>query len=125
MLKEVIMLILCCFLLFLCIYYVDFLPYYVNIPLGELKMAKVSTNISIDADIKSKAQAMLTDLGLDLSTAVNIFLRQMLRQREIPFAITQNVPNEVTLKAMDDTENDRDMYGPFDTVEEVMRELNA
>ena len=49
----------------------------------------------------------------------------MLRQREIPFAITQNVPNEVTLKAMDDTENDRDMYGPFDTVEEVMRELNA
>lgn len=125
MLKEVIMLILCCFLLFLCIYYVDFLPYYVNIPLGELKMAKVSTNISIDADIKSKAQAMLTDLGLDLSTAVNIFLRQMLRQREIPFAITQNVPNEVTLKAMDDAENDRDMYGPFDTVEEVMRELNA
>ena len=119
------MLILCGFLLFLCIYYVDFLPYYANIPLGELKMAKVSTNISIDADIKSKAQAMLTDLGLDLSTAVNIFLRQMLRQREIPFAITQNVPNEVTLKAMDDTENDRDMYGPFDTVEEVMRELNA
>ncbi len=123
--KEVIMLILCGILLFLCIYYVDFLPYYANISLGELKMAKVSTNISIDADIKSKAQAMLTDLGLDLSTAVNIFLRQMLRQREIPFAITQNVPNEVTLKAMDDTENDRDMYGPFDTVEEVMRELNA
>ncbi len=119
------MLILCGILLFLCIYYVDFLPYYANISLGELKMAKVSTNISIDADIKSKAQAMLTDLGLDLSTAVNIFLRQMLRQREIPFASTQNVPNEVTLKAMDDTENDRDMYGPFDTVEEVMRELNA
>jgi DNA-damage-inducible protein J len=123
--KEVIMLILCGILLFLCIYYVDFLPYYVNIPLEELKMAKVSTIISIDADIKSKAQAMLTDLGLDLSTAVNIFLRQMLRQREIPFAITQNVPNEVTLKAMDDAKNDIDMYGPFDTVEEVMRELNA
>ena len=119
------MAILCVISLVLCVYYVDFLPYYATIPLGELKMAKVSTNISIDADIKSKAQAMLTDLGLDLSTAVNIFLRQMLRQREIPFAITQNVPNEVTLKAMDDAENDIDMYGPFDTVEEVMRELNA
>ena len=88
-------------------------------------MAKVSANISIDAEVKKQAQELFARLGMDLSTAVNIFLRQMLRQREIPFAITQNVPNEVTLKAMDDTENDRDMYGPFDTVEEVMRELNA
>lgn len=36
-------------------------------------MAKVATNISIDADTKKKAQALLTEMGLDLSTAVNIF----------------------------------------------------
>ena len=40
-------------------------------------MAKVSANISIDADTKAQAQELLADLGLDLSTAVNIFLRQM------------------------------------------------
>ena len=38
-------------------------------------MPKVSTNISLDAETKAKAQVMLADLGLDLSTAVNIFLR--------------------------------------------------
>ena len=119
------MLILCIILLSLCAYYIDFSPFYATVMSGELKMAKVSTNISIDADIKSKAQDMLTDFGLDLSTAVNMFLRQMLRQREIPFAISQNVPNAVTLKAMDDAENDKDMYGPFASIEEVMRELNA
>ena len=119
------MLIFCTVLLIIYTYYVDFPLFYVIISTGDLKMAKVSTNISIDAEIKSKAQDMLTDLGLDLSTAVNIFLRQMLRQREIPFAISQNVPNAVTLKAMDDAENDKDMYGPFDTVDDAMRELNA
>lgn len=119
------MIILYIILFSLCVYYIDFSPFYATVISGELKMAKVSTNISIDADIKSKAQAMLTDFGLDLSTAVNIFLRQMLRQREIPFAITQNIPNDVTLRAMDDAENGRDMYGPFDTVDDAMRELNA
>lgn len=50
-------------------------------------MAKVSTNITIDADTKAKAQEILADFGLDLSTAVNIFLRQMIRENAIPFAI--------------------------------------
>ncbi len=50
-------------------------------------MAKVSTNVSIDADVKTKAQELLADLGLDLSTAINIFLRQMVRENAIPFTV--------------------------------------
>ena len=52
-------------------------------------MAKVSTNISIDSDTKAKAQVLLAELGLDLSTAVNIFLRQMIRDNAIPFTISR------------------------------------
>ena len=63
-------------------------------------MSKVSTNISLDAETKAKAQVMLADLGLDLSTAVNIFLRQMLYEGGIPFSITREVPNKITLEAM-------------------------
>ena len=36
-------------------------------------MAKISTNISIDADVKKQAQELFADLGLDLSTAINIY----------------------------------------------------
>lgn len=50
-------------------------------------MSKISTNITIDADTKVKAQEMLADFGLDLSTAVNIFLRQMIRDNAIPFSV--------------------------------------
>jgi DNA-damage-inducible protein J len=67
-------------------------------------MAKVSTNISIDAETKAQAQAMLADLGMDLSTAVNIFLKQMVYEGGIPFSITRRIPNEVTLAALQESE---------------------
>ena len=67
-------------------------------------MAKVSTSISIDADVKSKAQELFADLGLDLSTAINIFLRQSIRENGIPFSIQRNVPNADTIAAMKELE---------------------
>lgn len=61
-------------------------------------MAKVSTNVSIDAETKARAQELLADLGMDLSTAVNIFLKQMVYEKAIPFEIRRDprssAPNE-------------------------------
>lgn len=42
-------------------------------------MAKVSTNISLDENLKKASQELYSDLGMDLSTAVTIFLKQSLR----------------------------------------------
>lgn len=63
-------------------------------------MAKVSTSITIDADVKAKAQELFADFGLDLSTAINIFLRQAIRDNCIPFSIQRDVPNADTIAAM-------------------------
>ena len=51
-------------------------------------MAKTTANISIDTEVKEKAQKLFADLGMDLSTAVNIFLRQAIRENAIPFSVT-------------------------------------
>ena len=88
-------------------------------------MAKVSTSISIDSEVKAKAQELFADFGMDLSTAINIFLKQAIYERSIPFAIRRELPNETTLKAMDEAENDENMHGPFDSVAEMMEALNA
>ena len=88
-------------------------------------MAKVSTSISIDSEVKAKAQELFADFGMDLSTAINIFLKQAIYERSIPFAIRRELPNEITLKAMDEAENDENMHGPFDSVAEMMKALNA
>ncbi len=88
-------------------------------------MSKVSTNLSIDADVKAQAQALFSELGMDLSTAVNIFLRQAVRQDAMPFEITKALPNAITLKAIENAENGIDMHGPFNNVSSLMEALNA
>lgn len=89
-------------------------------------MSKVSTNISIDAETKAKAQVMLADLGLDLSTAVNIFLKQMLYEGGIPFAITRDVPNKLTLEAMKEAQEmfrSPEKYKKYDSVDSMMEDI--
>ena len=87
-------------------------------------MSKTTANISIDADVKAKAQALFAELGLDLSTAIGIFLRQAIYENGIPFDVTREVPNETTLKAIENAENGINCSKPFDTVEDLISELN-
>ena len=66
-------------------------------------MAKTGTaNISIrmDADLKAAAEELFEELGMNLSTAFNIFVRQSLREGRIPFAISRGTPTEETVAAM-------------------------
>ncbi|WP_297966028.1 type II toxin-antitoxin system RelB/DinJ family antitoxin [uncultured Anaerovibrio sp.] len=66
-------------------------------------MAKTtSTNISIrmDADLKAAAEELFADLGMNISTAFNIFVRQSLREGRIPFNISRAAPNDKTIAAM-------------------------
>lgn len=67
-----------------------------------IKVAGSTTNISIrmDAELKSRADALFADLGMNISTAFNIFVRQALREGKIPFEITLNQPNKETIAAM-------------------------
>ena len=65
-----------------------------------------STNISIrmDTETKAKADALFGELGMNLTTAFKIFVRQSLREGKIPFVISLNQPNAETIAAMMETE---------------------
>ena len=91
-------------------------------------MAKVSTSISIDADVKAKAQALFADFGLDLSTAINIFLRQSIRENSIPFTIQREVPNADTIAAMKEAEEmakHPSDYKRYSSFSDLLREVEA
>ena len=45
-------------------------------------------NIRVDNNVKKEAQDIFSSMGLDMTTAINIFLRQAIRQRSIPFTIS-------------------------------------
>lgn len=65
-----------------------------------------TTNISIrmDTELKAQAEKLFAELGMNISTAFNIFVRQSLREGGIPFEITLNKPNAQTLVAMQEAE---------------------
>ena len=63
-------------------------------------MAKVSTNINLDADLKKSAQELFSDLGMDLTTAVTIFFKQAVRTQSLPFKIPRKKPNAETIAAL-------------------------
>lgn len=73
---------------------------------GDGFMAGSTTNISIrmDSDLKAQADSFFGELGMNLSTAFNIFVRQSLRDGRIPFDISLNQPNKETIAAMSEAE---------------------
>lgn len=63
-----------------------------------------TTNLSIrmDKELIEQAEQLFSELGMNMTTALNIFVRQAVRQRKIPFAISLNVPNAETIAAMEE-----------------------
>lgn len=86
-------------------------------------MATTNLNLRVDADVKRNAEALYNELGLTLSAAVNIFLRQSIRESGLPFDL-RIAPDAETLAALDDARNLRNLSGPYNSLEELMEDVN-
>lgn len=63
-------------------------------------MATTNLNIRTDKAVKDQAEEIFNELGLSMTTAVNLFLRTSIREHGIPFALKLDVPNEATSAAI-------------------------
>lgn len=63
-------------------------------------METANINIRTDKKVKNAAEKIFEALGINMSTAVNIFLRQTIRENGIPFELKLNTPNEITANAI-------------------------
>ena len=87
-------------------------------------------NIRIDANLKQEVDKILGRLGLNASDAVRIFFARIREERGIPFALKlpskryEDWVNQAIADAEKDIEEKR-ISGPFDTVDEVMKSLDA
>jgi len=88
-------------------------------------MATTNLNVRIDADLKKQSEEIFNELGLNMSTALTVFLRQAVRSRGIPFEMRLNIPNEETLAAIQDVNKGRSMSRQFNSVKELMEDLDA
>ena len=88
-------------------------------------MKNVNVTLRVDEDLKKQAEILFSELGLNLTTAFNIFLRQSVREQQIPFQVSMNVPNAVTLAAMNAAEKGEDLHGPYDNISDLTEKLDA
>lgn len=88
-------------------------------------MASVNVNFRLDENVKKEMEEACHDMGMSMTTAFTIFAKRVSRERKIPFEVSAEIPNAETVAAMEAVEKGEDLYGPFDSVEELMEALNA
>ena len=82
-------------------------------------MAASNMNIRMDNEVKAQAQAIFAQFGLDMTTAINMFLRQAIRERGIPFDLKLESSFSLA-QAVSDTRNRQNLFGPYRTGEEAV-----
>ena len=83
-------------------------------------------NIRMDKEIKDQADKIFQELGLNMTTAINIFLRTAIREKGIPFTLKLDNPNEETKKAFiegDNMINDSNVKG-YTSIDDLKKSLD-
>ena len=85
-------------------------------------------SIKIDPRVKSEAQKIAEDLGFSLSAIVNASLKNLIYTKSVSYSIPE-IPNAMLKKAIREARRDRisgkNSYGPFSTVEDMMKALRS
>ena len=87
-------------------------------------MSKTSMSIRLDSEVKEQAQQVFNHLGMDMTTAVTIFLRQVLQYQGLPFDVRLD-ENRKLLQVLTDVDQHRNMSQSFESVSDLMEDLRA
>ncbi|HEW7583571.1 TPA: type II toxin-antitoxin system RelB/DinJ family antitoxin [Streptococcus pneumoniae] len=71
-------------------------------------MSKMSISIRLDSEVKEQAQQVFSNLGMDMTTAINIFLRQAIQYQGLPFDVRLD-ENRKLLQVLTDLDQNRNM----------------
>ena len=84
----------------------------------------MTTTIRIDNDLKKECDLIFDDLGLTMSAAMTLFLKQVIKTRGIPFELKAHIPNKETRKTLDAIISKKEkLTGPFNSTQELMKDL--
>lgn len=89
-------------------------------------MATTNINVRVDSALKQEAEALFNDLGLSMSSAINMFLRSAVMHDGIPFEVKRQTPNAETKAALDEYEEMKkhpDRYKRYESFDEVLDEV--
>lgn len=67
-------------------------------------MTTTSISVRMDAETKREGEELFKELGLNMSTAINMFVKQAIRENRIPFIVGDPKPNTESLQAIQEAE---------------------
>lgn len=88
-------------------------------------MSTSNINVRIDSELKENANALFKKLGLNMTTAISMFLQMSLNNNGLPFNVTLT-PNSETKAAFDETEEilkHPERYKRYDSFDELAKEV--
>lgn len=88
-----------------------------------MKKNMTTITIRIEKEVKEEAMKLFYEMGMDMTTAINVFLRRVIESKSIPFELRAKGYNEETIKAVMDGINDENLIGPFESVEDMMKSV--
>ena len=81
-------------------------------------------SIRLDSEVKEQAEQVFNNLGMDMTTAINIFLRQAIQYQGLPFDVRLD-ENQKLLQVVMDVDQNRNMSQSFESVSDLMEDLRA
>jgi len=90
-------------------------------------MTPTNLNIRTDKEIKDRAEQLFSELGLTMTTAINMFLRTAIRENGIPFALKLDIPNSITESAIEEGRKIAydDTVKGYSSIKELKKALNV
>lgn len=87
-------------------------------------MKQTTLSVRMDEEMKNEFDAFCADVGMNASVAINLFVKTVLREKRIPFEIT-NQPGKRALAAIKTVESDlqKGALQEYSTVDEMAKDL--
>lgn len=106
---------------------------FANLHIIEVKedykhMSTTNINVRVDSVLKQEAEDLFNELGLNMSTAINMFLRSAISHDGIPFEVKRQAPNAETKAVLDEYEEMKknpEKYKRYDSFDEILDEVLA
>jgi len=93
----------------------------------EFEMANITTaiNVNVPTDVKEEATSLFNSLGLNMSTAINMFLKRAIYERGIPFEVKLQPSKEFSeaLKELDYMESHPEEYKVYHDVDKMFEDI--
>ena len=90
-------------------------------------MPTTNVTIRMDKKLKEEAEELFNDLGFNMSTALNAFVKQAVREQRIPFVISRNVLNQESIQAIQEIESAKQHKNikTYSSLSEILEEIDS